>query len=346
MKAGLFHRSIAATAVAALVGVSVAATALSSAPDALSAQSGLVVIPRTAGQPGLSYFKVAATPGGAVHAGTIELRNPTGKRLRVLLTPVDGETLDTLGSSYAQPGSRPHRSTLWMRLGAHSTTVAAGGAIAVPLSVLVPSGARPGDYLSGVSVEAVDQESQTVKKHGVSIASVSRYAIGTEVSVPGQRHALITLTGVRVRREPAGLTFALDARNAGDEILQGVRGEVRITRGGHPVVVQRIGPGTFLAGTSIAVPVNAFRQTPPEGTRYRVSAWMRYPGGIARLSKVVTFGHRDAVAQQRYGGPPATSTGTAWWKIAAVIAAILYGLLTTALLVRRRVRGSHSHAQP
>jgi hypothetical protein len=65
---------------------------------------------------------------------------------------------------------------------------------------------------------------------------------------------------------------------------------------------------------------------------------MSYRGGIARLNTDLSFGHRQAVVQQQYGGPPATQPGTAWWKIALLVGAILYGLTTTIMLVRRRAR--------
>ncbi len=325
-----------------LLAVTLAAAGLCGAQPALSAApSGLVVVPHTASAPGLSYFKLSVVPGSTARAGTIELRNPTARRLRVVLAAVDGETLSTLGSSYAPPGSRPHGSTLWLRLGSRAATLLPGAGLVVPVTAVVPRAARPGDYLSGVSVEALDQRSQTVKRKGVAIASVARYAIGAEVSIPGPRHPLIQFTGASIRREPSGLAFALTARNSGNVILQGVHGEVRITRAGHTVVSQPIEAGTFLANTSIAYPVHAFRETPPEGTHYRVSAWMGYVGGIARLNTTVVFGHRAAVVQQQYGGPQASSGGTAWWKIAGGVAVILYALGTTTLLLRRRMHGSH-----
>jgi hypothetical protein len=336
----------ASRALRRVAALAAAAGSLYGAHPVSAAPSGLVVVPHTS-DPALSYFKVTARAGSAAQVGTIELRNPTKRALRVVLSPVDGETLSTLGSSYAPPGSRPHGSTIWLRLGTRAATLAPGASLSVPVAVAIPPTARPGDYLSGISVEALDQNAQAVKRHGVAIASVSRYAIGVEVALPGPRHPLIRFTGASIRREPAGLTFALMAHSYGNVILQGVHGGVRITRAGHTVVSQSIGAGTFVANTSIAYPVHAFRQTPRQGTRYRISAWMRYAGGIARLNTTVVFGHRAAVAQQQYGGPSASAGGgTAWWKIAGVVAVILYGLLTTALLVRRRARRSHKPIQP
>jgi hypothetical protein len=346
VKLGRLRRGHAARRFGLLTLTVGAAGLLGPLPAPSAAPSGLVVVPHTASQQGLSYFKLSARPGSAAQAGTIELRNPTAKRLRVVLAAVDGETLSTLGSSYAPPGSSPRGSTLWLHLGTRAATLLPGASLIVPVSVAVPRAVQPGDYLSGVSVEALDQRSQTVKRKGVAIASVARYAIGAEVSIPGPRHPLIQFTGASIRREPAGLTFALMARNSGNAILQGVHGQVRVTRAGHTVVSQAIGAGTFLAKTSIAYPVHAFRQTPPQGTHYRISAWMRYAGGIARLNTTVVFGHRAAVAQQQYGGPPASSGATAWWKIAGAIAVILYAIGTTALLLRRRLRRSQDPIQP
>jgi hypothetical protein len=77
--------------------------------------------------------------------------------------------------------------------------------------VVVPGSARPGDYLAGVSVEALGQNAETAT-HGVSIASTVRYAIGVEVTVAGQHRPAIRFTGAQLQRQPAGLTFLLQAR--------------------------------------------------------------------------------------------------------------------------------------
>jgi hypothetical protein len=317
------------------------------ATAAQAAPSGLVVVPLPTSDPGLSYFKLAAQPGSTAQPGTIELRNPTSRPLRVILSPVDGETLGTLGSSYAPPGSRPHGPTQWLQVGDRSVVLAPRATVAVPIAVRVPPTAAPGDYLSGISVEALDQRVRNVAKHGVSIASVSRYAIGVETSVPGARHPLIRFTGALIQAQPAGLTFVLEAWNPGNTILQGVHGFVRVTRGSHVVVSRPIEPGTFVSHTSIAYPVTAFAQRPSQGARYRVVAWMQYAGGTARLDTGLTFGHRQAVIAQRYAHAPAPATGgTAWWKIAGVAAALAYALLTTVLLLRRRERRPRHATQP
>ncbi len=302
-----------------------------------AAPGGLVVIPHPISATGLSYFKLSAAPGSVRRAGTIELHNPTGRRLRVVLSAVNGETLSTLGSGYAPPGSARRGSARWLALGTRTVSLEAGASFSVPVEVTVPASSPPGDYLSGVSIEALDQHAQGLAKRGVSIASVDRYAIGVEVSLPGPRTPSIRFTGAVISRQPAGLTFQLLARNAGNVILQGVHGRVRISSGGHTVLSRTIEAGTFITNTSIAYPVTAYGQLPSEGTQYGVAAWLRYRGGIARLNTTLTFGHREAAEQGRYtNNAKSTGSGAAWWEILGVLAVILYAILTTFLLLRRR----------
>jgi hypothetical protein len=327
------RRARAAVGVLALLGCSTLA------PQA-GAADGLIAIPHPASGPVRSYFKLNAVPGSVVRAGSIELQNPTRRTLRVVLAAVDGETLSTLGSTYAQPGSGRHGATTWLTIAHRQVTVRAGAVTSVPIAVTVPAAARPGDYLAGVSVEALNQQAKTSTKGGVSIASAARYAIGVEIQLPGPRHAALRLTGASLKREPTGLTFFLKAHNSGNAILTGVHGAVTVSRGRRTIVSRPIEAGTFVSQTEIAYPVPAFGQRPSAGTRYRVSAWLSYPGGRpTRLRTTVTFGRRQAAAQQRYGGAPrASGGGTAWWKIALAVAVALYALATTTLLLRRRMR--------
>jgi hypothetical protein len=300
------------------------------------AAAGLIIIPHSLAQPGSSYFELQARPGASVRAGTIELRNTTAAAQRVALAPVDGTTLDTLGSTYRPYGSYAHGSTRWLLLERRTVTIPPGAAVAVPVAVRVPRQANAGDYLSGVSIETLDQRAPVAARGGVSIASVIRYAIGVELLLPGPRRPKIRFTGAGLQRRPAGLTFLLDAANPGNVILQGVHGHVLITRAGHTVLSRTITPGTFVAHTAIVYPVPAFNQTPAQGTRYAITAWLRYRGGIAWLRTTVPFGRAAAALQRRYGTSPPVHGGTPWWQLALLIAALLYGLFTTILLLARR----------
>lgn len=300
---------------------------------------GVVVVPRPLAHEALSYFKLQLGPGHSERAGAIELHNPGATPLQVTLAPVDGETLSTLGSGYAPPGSHRHRAALWVHLGQEVVTLAPRESISVPVSVTVPATARAGDYLAGVSVQALAQHDASRLRNGLAIASVERYAIGVEIGVPGARRALIRFAGASLARDPAGLTFLLHALNPGNVILQGVSGSALITRDGHVVAHQPLGPGTFVTATTIAYPILTPHEFPPQGTIYRVRAYLRYAGGIARLDTLVRFGRAAALSQQAYGGPTAPSVSgghSAWVQIAVAALAAALGLLALGALLRRR----------
>lgn len=340
-------RSALTSTVALTLAAACSALSAPSPAGAQAAPNGVIVVAHPRSQPGLSYFKLQAGAGTTVSAGTIELRNPTARRLLVAISAVDGETLSTLGSGYAPAGSPRHGSARWLRPGAHALSLPAHADVPVALSLTVPAGATPGDHLSGISVEELGQRTARAAGSGVSIASVDRYVIGVEVTTPGPRTPLIRLTDARIERQPAGLAFSLAASNPGDVILQGVHGEVTVATGGHTVLARSIEAGTFVSHTAIAYPITAFGQRPAAGTSYVVTAWMRYPGGIARLRRTLTFGGAAARAQARYGhDAPTSAAGIAWWEIAAVVAIALYAIFTTVLLLRRRGRATEHAYQP
>ncbi len=323
-----------------LLALAIVATTLCWAkPASSAAESGLIVVPHSRTQPVLSYFKLQAEPGQAKQAGTLELRNATARRLRVALTAVDGETLSTLGSGYASPGSGAHRSTQWLRLGEDFVVLAPHEGALVPVSVVVPGDAAPGDYLSGVSIEALDQVAKSTPRAGISIASVDRYVIGVEVSLPGPRDPLISFTGAEVQRQPAAVTFLLLARNPGNVILQDTHGRAVITEGRRTVASVALGPGTFVTGTSIAYPIPAPSEHPTQGAVFRVRAYLSYAGGIARLDTLVRFGRAAALRQQAYGGPKAPTQGSsslATWLVAGLGGLLAIPLFLFLLLRRRR----------
>jgi hypothetical protein len=332
------HRAWALAAVALLSGLCEAA------PARAAAEPSLIVIPSPASGASLSYFKLSIGPGALAQAGTLGLRNPSGHRLRVVLDPVAGKTIDSLGSTYGLPGSAARGPASWVHVAQRRITLAPGATAVVPVSVAVPLTAKPGDYLAGVAVEQLGQRARSTARKGVSVASVVRYAIGVETSLPGPRHPLIQFSGARLEHQPSGLAFLLNARNPGNVILQNVAGKALITRGSRVVARVPLGPGTFVTGTSIAYPVRASRERPSQGTVYRVRAYLRYAGGTARLDTLVRFGRAAALGQELYGGPKASpSSGLPGWLV-ALLGVLLAAALTllAAYLVRRRRTGERS----
>jgi hypothetical protein len=316
-------------------------------PDAQALDSsGLVVSLRPVTGPPISYFKLSVPAGRQVDAGQIVLVNHSAKTMRVVLDPVDAQTTNTLGSAYRLPSASVHGSTRWTRLSRRRVTLGPQGQATVAVAVAVSHTAKPGDYLSAVSIEVPARQFTAIPARRVAIVSTERYAIGLEVTLPGPRHPLLRFTGARVAHEPAGLSFLLLADNPGNVILQGVHGWARITRGSRLVARAAIGPGTFVTNTAIAFPVRAPDEIPSQGFVYHVTALMRYRGGVARLDQNVTFGHRAALAQHLYGGPaPPGGSSASWWQW-LLLGLLALGIYTACLVLLTRRRAARAESRP
>src|SRR3954468_3019870 len=211
-----------------------AAIAAAFAPCAAAAPSpAITVAVHPASGAAGSYFVVAGKPGRPAQAGRLEIDNRRSKRVVVRLDPVAALTASTLGSAYTTPGAAISKQATWMQLPVRRVVLAPHGHATVPVTTVVPDGTAPGDYLSGISVEALGQERETRMRGNIAVSSVQRYAVGLLVNVPGPRSPLPRSASARAAREPAGLTFYLHALNPGNAILKNVRGRVLITRGGR-----------------------------------------------------------------------------------------------------------------
>jgi hypothetical protein len=301
----------------------------------------VVVVQPAAGQPG-DYFNASAKPGTTIHAGTLVLRNTSRSTVRALLVPVDALTASNLGSTYKVLGTPRHGPTLWTHLSQRRLTLAPHASATVAVSVGVPAGAQPGDYLSGVSIQARKPRVSTRRlRSNVEIASIVRYAVGVEIRIPGPRHPAVALNRVTLQRQPRGLAFLIDATNTGNVILKNVTGTVLVTQRGRRVVQTPIGPGTFVTATSIQLAALSLQQQVPQGAVFHVHARIAYAGGGAKLDRDLTFGSHEAQLQQDFGGRKVPGSGAnAGVAIAAAAggALLLACLIALALLARRRRR--------
>lgn len=275
---------------------------------AQAAPPQLAVVVHQAVGPPTSYLSVQAQPGQQVGAGSLTIENLSDQAAVVQLDLVDALTTGTLGSAYEASGTPVHGATGWLSLSATSLPLAPHASGDVAVTVAVPVGAAPGDYLSGISILAADTTGAGTSTHRFATDQQDRYAVGVEMQVAGARHAHLGFSGASVEREPSSLVFQLLAHNDGNAILQGVTGTATITQGSRLVASQTIAPGTFVTGTDIAIPVRTPNEDPAPGTVYRVRAELDYPGGVTRLDTLVTF---DAGAAHGPGsGSGATGTPT------------------------------------
>ncbi len=268
-----------------------------------------VIVQLASGAPS-SYFVVQGQPGASAPAGSLIVENLSASTVVVQLEPVDALTTSTLGSAYQSAGGTIHGATQWLSLSTSTVTLAPHAQQSVAVAVNVPATAAPGDYLSGISVLGTNQPATPAS--GSEVAGQEyRYAVGVEVQLAGTRRAHLGFSGASVDRQPYGLEFSLLAHNDGNVILPNVSGHALITRGSDVVADQPIAPGTFVAGTSISMPVRAPGEDPAPGTVYRVRAELDYPGGPAYLDTLVTYGTSVGSGATASGRPQPRSGGSA-----------------------------------
>ena len=306
--------------------------------SALAAPPKLAVRVQQADTQSGSFFTLRAKPGQRASAGTIVVLNRDNKAITVDVDPVDAMTANNFASAYEVRAERKAGPTLWTRLSARRVTIAPKGRARVEVRAAIPKGVEGGEYLSGVAIEARGQRDSTPDDKQVAVSVAQRFAVGFQVNVSGQREPKVALSGARIERKPAGVTFLVGAHNTGNVILKGVQGRLQVdSADGKRVLVQKLGPGTFVSGTKIDVSALAERARPQAGDKFRVRAELRYPGGVARLDENVTFGRKAAQAQEEFGGPRAGG-GIPSWLWALIAAAVLVGAAAAArrIAVRRR----------
>jgi hypothetical protein len=319
------------SALGALLGA-IFLSIVASAPA--STQTIVVEIDRGAFAAPSSYFQARATPGAHLPVGAIELLNRTGRPVAVGLDPVDGKTADRLGWIFGAAGGPIDGSTRWLGLSSPRVDVPAHGTRLVAVTVAARPSARAGDYLSGIVLHSADTS---------GAVAMNRRVLPVEMLVPGPRHAHLTLVGARVERSRSSIQLSLLARNDGNVILKAVHGRVSVTQGTRVVASAAIGPGTFVAHTSVEIPIAAHRLPAPGEGPYRVRARLLYKHRLATLDSPLDVpanlagGRVGATRARPRSGRPARPRmagvpGVAW----ALLGALLTGLAAIAVYRRRR----------
>jgi hypothetical protein len=299
-----------------------------------------------------SYFVVQAQPGDTV-ANSVRVVNTGTRTGTVLLYPVDATTGRTSGAVYVDR-TRPRRDVgAWLALGARSLTLAAGKSAVVPVTLHVPSTARPGDHLGGVVAEnaAVTQGSG---KGALRIRVRHLTIVGYEVQVPGPAAAVVGVTGVRAAGENGYQFVDLHLANSGALTTKPTGTLVVTSSARKRVASEAFRLDTFLPGTAIDYPVLLPKQALAPGD-YRAAVTLTYGSAAIGYRRAAgptqtisrTFPFSVSAGQYRsvfQGAPPlqtpatASSGGSGGMSLALIagIAAALLGFSVLLIVALRR----------
>ncbi|MDQ3728326.1 MAG: helix-hairpin-helix domain-containing protein [Actinomycetota bacterium] len=282
-----------------------------------------------------SFFSFKAEPGASV-AGALRLTPDEGRRTEVVLKAVDVRTAATGGIEY---GSKdPDGVGSWIHLGETRVTLA-GLPVEVPFKARVPKDAQPGDHFAGIIAydeQALDEQKDT--KGQLQLQFVSRLAVATQFTVPGEKSADVQFGGASIDVTPSGALLHLNFANAGNALAEDITGNVLLSQGERPLFREQLEMTSFLPETEIAYPVT-FASTPAEDT-YRLTGSFRVEKGPRQeIDVLVEFGADQADEfEEETGREPIRAGGVSLVTIGLVLLGVLLLGATIVVLRRRGIR--------
>jgi len=133
-----------------------------------------------------SFLSLNLQPGEAAKEGIL-VADTSSKAEVFDVEPVEGETAVNGGDAYSLPTVPCHGAACWLRGLGGTVTVPANASKSLVFEVVVPRGARPGDYLAGVQIapNSPAVSSISLRRSGLSAEArvVEHVVIGVAIAV-------------------------------------------------------------------------------------------------------------------------------------------------------------------
>jgi hypothetical protein len=249
------------------------------------------------------YYVFHAGPDTVAH-GRVRIANLGSRSGVVSLSAVDAATGATTGAVYGVSPRGPVGVGAWTTLSRTRVRLAPRTSTIVRFTVRVPAGTPAGDHLGGIVAEDARQPTHAQPGAGkrFRIDVRSQTIVAVEMRVPGARRPSLALTGLTAGGQDGRQALLLGVSNDGNVLVKG-RGRLVVTdEKGKRVQDARFPVDTFVAGTSIALPIAVTRSALPAG-HYRAVAELRYDGHTTRRTFAFAISDRqvDQVFRSRPG---------------------------------------------
>jgi len=247
------QRAVAFTGAALLASTAaITATGAAKVGDVIAA----TVTPGSHLSPQGHYYLLDAKPGDSI-TQSIRVSNPNDHAVTVDVDAVDAVTGEMTGVQMGRPGSPHALTSRWLVVSSPQITLDPSEARDIPFTVHVPLGAKPGQYLAGMSasvpLSAADTRANSVPagKAGFSLAVRFQRAIAVEIDVPGPRSPKLVVQGAEPKATASGVQLGIHIANTGNAFAKG-SGVIRVpdTNTDYSFKVD-----TFVSGTSIVYPM-------------------------------------------------------------------------------------------
>ncbi len=243
------HRLVAASLVALVASLSLgvkAADAQSQNPS-VNTLGFDITLPDSVERSHDRWFKFKSDPGrdGSSISSSFTLTNALNERVEYRLDPVDSQTSNYGGTGGFTPLIPSGQGTpivdvvnevgSWISV-TNAVVLNAGESVDVPFTIAVPTTARPGVNLGGISIwipqnSMKPRESADPGEVATPITIVNRRVIGIEVVTPGVLAPQLRVNGVKAAIGASGLALDMSIENLGSDYAVG-GGQIQVTQGG------------------------------------------------------------------------------------------------------------------
>jgi hypothetical protein len=296
------------------------------------------------GQPG-GYFQLVVRPGERRHLKVV-LGNDGARAITARTYAADVYTIINGGFGARLSGMPATGTTRWLDYQPRILQLPPGKAIVRTFTLTVPTGTRPGEYISSVVVE----NDKPVKGGGaLAIDQVVRQAVAVAIRVPGTVRPALAIGNARHSVVAGRSVMGVTVRNTGNVRLK-PRGRL-VLRNSHRQEISRsaVAMDSFYAHTATYVEVTLAKTLRPG--RYTVDVFLNDAerGGSASAHDLPLVVSKPAAATAGPTGPSARLTDVLQSAPRVPVSAIAGTALTLSvvggllLLLLRRRRAAPRH---
>jgi hypothetical protein len=143
----------------------------------------------------------------------VVLGNTGAIAFRARTLAINAFTAPNGGFKVAEPGTKPAGVTTWLDYPETVYDLEPGKGVQVPLTINVPKGTEPGQYLTALVMETADA---SALGNGSTFKQVLRQAVPVFITVPGPLHPEFSIGNIAFTAYPAGTALSIEIKNSGN----------------------------------------------------------------------------------------------------------------------------------
>ena len=275
----VFRRSVFLAA----AGIGIAVVTLLAGVGGVRGQGGATFGIRPADESTGAYFSYTLEPG-ARKTDSASVTNNTAAALTLKVYPADAITASGGGTAFAGFGERRTGVGAWVSTPQADLNIAAGATVAVPVTITVPPGLAPGEYVAGIVVEAPPKAGTVAGS--VNTTVTERAGVAIVVRVPGAATEKLAIGNVCFNQETGSRYFEFPVKNQG-AVLSTATGTFRLeTDKGVHVFERTVEIGSVIPTLETAVRVHSPQDPPPGKYTARLVLTQKDGQEVARESNL------------------------------------------------------------